>query len=146
MEFKEINGDLFSAPKTSSIAHCVAADLKMMAGIAVKFKSMFGQVDNLKAQNVKTGGLAVLKDSERYIYYLVTKAGSYAKPTYPDLMSSLSAMKDHMVNNGVKELAMPQIGCGIDGLEWEKVEKIIKVVFQETDVRVTIYKFVPQSF
>lgn len=144
MQYKEVNGDLFESPKSSSLAHCVAADFLMAAGIAVKFKSLFGQVDTLKSQNVKTGGVAVLKVSERYLYYLVTKVRSYEKPTYPDLMSSLSAMKDHMVNKGVKELAMPQIGCGLDGLSWDKVEKMIKQVFQETDVEITVYKFVPQ--
>lgn len=35
---KDIEGDLFSAPKDVSLAHCVAADMKMGAGIAVKFK------------------------------------------------------------------------------------------------------------
>lgn len=35
---KEIEGDLFSAPADVSLANCVAADLDMSAGIAVKFK------------------------------------------------------------------------------------------------------------
>lgn len=47
---KEINGDLFSAK--TSMAHCVGADLKMGMGIAVKFKEMFGGVDELKNQKV----------------------------------------------------------------------------------------------
>jgi hypothetical protein len=47
---KEINGDLFSA--TTSLAHCVGADLKMGMGIAVMFKKMFGGEDELRRQNV----------------------------------------------------------------------------------------------
>ena len=35
---KEINGDLFSADDSYSMAHCVAADMKMGKGIAVKFR------------------------------------------------------------------------------------------------------------
>lgn len=35
---KEISGDLFSAPSDYALAHCVSADLRMGAGIAVKFK------------------------------------------------------------------------------------------------------------
>lgn len=37
-KFTDIEGDLFSCSKDSSLAHCVAADMKMGAGIAVKFK------------------------------------------------------------------------------------------------------------
>lgn len=35
---KEINGDLFSASDEYALGHCVAADLRMGAGIAVKFR------------------------------------------------------------------------------------------------------------
>lgn len=93
----EVEGDLFSAPKEYSLAHCVAADLGMGAGIAVKFKQIYGQLDTLHAQNVQTGGVAVLKDNERFIYYLVTKPQSWDKPTYESLRSSLNAMREHMV-------------------------------------------------
>lgn len=35
---REINGDLFAAPEEYALAHCVAADLRMGAGIAIKFR------------------------------------------------------------------------------------------------------------
>lgn len=95
--FREIEGDLFSAPKTYSLAHCVAADLKMGAGIAVAFRDKFRQIDKLKEQGVKAGGVAILKDDERFIYYLISKNDTYKKPTYQDLFHSLHAMKNHMV-------------------------------------------------
>lgn len=47
---KEVNGDLFSAK--SSLANCVGADLKMGAGIALKFKQLFGGENELRKQNV----------------------------------------------------------------------------------------------
>ena len=52
----EIKGDLFSCPETSSMAHCVSADLHMGRGIATAFKKTFGRVEELKAQ----GTLATL--------------------------------------------------------------------------------------
>lgn len=47
---KTINGDLFTA--TCSLAHCVGADFRMGAGIAVKFRDLFGKIDELKNQKV----------------------------------------------------------------------------------------------
>lgn len=36
--FREVEGDLFTASKDYALAHCVASDLKMGAGIAVAFR------------------------------------------------------------------------------------------------------------
>lgn len=38
---------------------------------------------------------------------------------------------------------MPQIGCGLDGLEWNRVMTTIRYVFGEYDLDVAIYKFTP---
>ncbi|XP_055625041.1 ADP-ribose glycohydrolase OARD1-like isoform X2 [Toxorhynchites rutilus septentrionalis] len=142
---REIEGDLFAAPKDHSLAHCVAADLKMGGGIAVKFKQVFKKIDELKAQSVGVGGVAVLKDEKRYVYYLVTKKASYDKPTYDDLTKSLEAMKKHMSENGAKKLAIPRIGCGIDGLEWNKVKSILNGTFGGAgDFEIVVYNFVPK--
>ncbi|CAG9810591.1 unnamed protein product [Chironomus riparius] len=142
---KTINGDLFSA--TVSLAHCVGADFKMGMGIAVKFRDLFGKVDYLKSQNVKSGGCAVLKvqNPDRYIYYLVTKpmTAPGVLPSYDSLESSLKSMRDHMVANDVKQVAMPQIGCGLDKLQWDEVEKRLRNVFQNDDIQVDVYVYSP---
>ena len=39
----------------------------------------------------------------------------------------------------ITKLAMPKIGCGIDGLDWEKVSKLIKIVFEDLDIDIKIY-------
>ncbi|XP_073824343.1 terminal ADP-ribose protein glycohydrolase 1 isoform X3 [Musca autumnalis] len=140
----EVDGDLFSAPDTHSLAHCVAADFGMGAGIAVKFKQIFGKVDELLSQGAQTGSVAVLKDNQRFIYYLVTKDQSWDKPTYNSLRSSLEAMREHMKSNNVQKLAIPRIGCGIDGLEWNKVTSELSAVFCNENLEIVVYNFVPK--
>lgn len=136
----ETKGDLFKlAPDTASIAHCVSQCLTMGKGIAVQFKSRFGQVDQLREQKRAVGDVAVLKDNGRYVYYLVTKAVYYGKPTYDTLESTIVAMKQHCTQNGVKQLAMPQLGCGLDRLAWSKVKSILLRQFATMDIELLVF-------
>uniref|UniRef100_A0A1A9ZW17 Macro domain-containing protein n=1 Tax=Glossina pallidipes TaxID=7398 RepID=A0A1A9ZW17_GLOPL len=40
--------------------------------------------------------------------------------------------------------AIPRIGCGIDGLEWDKVCAEINEVFYNDNVNTVVYNFVPK--
>ncbi|KAH8327626.1 hypothetical protein KR074_004799 [Drosophila pseudoananassae] len=140
--YKEINGDLFSAQRDYSLCHCVAADMRMGKGIAVKFRNKFGQLSSLQKQNVQPGGVAILQDQQRYVYYLVTKKTSWGKPTYELLYSSLLAMRQHMISHNVPKLAMPRIGCGLDGLNWTKVKEMVCQIFQSDAVEIAVYNYV----
>ncbi|XP_078359630.1 ADP-ribose glycohydrolase OARD1-like isoform X2 [Oculina patagonica] len=135
----EVRGDLFSCPDSESLAHCISADARMGKGIAVLFKNKFGGVDNIKSQGQKPGGVAILKRGNRHVYYLVTKEKYFNKPTYKTLQSSLVAMRDHCISQGVASVSMPRIGCGLDGLQWPEVRKILGHVFQDTNINVTVY-------
>ncbi|KAF6365007.1 ADP-ribose glycohydrolase OARD1 isoform X1 [Panthera pardus] len=134
-----VKGDLFACPKTDSLAHCISEDCRMGAGIAVLFKKKFGGVQELLNQQKKSGEVAVLKRDGRYIYYLITKKRASHKPTYENLQKSLEAMKSHCLKNGVTDLSMPRIGCGLDRLQWENVSAMIEEVFEATDIRITVY-------
>ncbi|KAF6115342.1 O-acyl-ADP-ribose deacylase 1 [Phyllostomus discolor] len=69
----------------------------------------------------------------------ITKKRASHKPTYENLQKSLEAMKSHCLKNGVTDLSMPRIGCGLDRLKWENVSAIIEEVFDATDIRITVY-------
>uniref|UniRef100_A0A8C5JMZ6 ADP-ribose glycohydrolase OARD1 n=1 Tax=Junco hyemalis TaxID=40217 RepID=A0A8C5JMZ6_JUNHY len=134
-----VKGDLFSCPSTDALAHCISEDCRMGAGIAVLFKKKFGGVQELLDQKKKTGEVAVLQRDDRYIYYLITKQKVSHKPTYESMQKSLEAMRAHCLNNGVTDISMPRIGCGLDGLQWEKVSAILEEVFENTDIKITVY-------
>ncbi|KAK3912018.1 ADP-ribose glycohydrolase OARD1 [Frankliniella fusca] len=148
----EEQGDLFSAPPTTSLAHCVSSDLKMGAGIAVLFRRKFGRVEYLKNQEKSVGEVAYLRDGPRFIFYLITKQWFYDKPTLTTLLRSLLEMRDLCDRFGVRKLAMPRIGCGLDGLQWPIVYEMITEVFSHRGMEVTIYtlpdriSLTPKSF
>ena len=44
-------------------------------------------------------------------------------------------------SKGVTKLAIPRIGCGLDGLVWNKVLDLIREIFVEDDVEITVYNY-----
>ncbi|XP_069669249.1 uncharacterized protein [Periplaneta americana] len=137
----EVDGDLFTAPKEYSLAHCVATDLRMGSGIAVTFRQEFKSVGELFDQKPRVGHMCVLDHEERFIYYLITKKYSNDKPRFEDLVASVQRMKDHCVKHTVKLLAMPRIGCGLDRLEWKEVKPMIEDTFSGVDIKITVYNY-----
>ena len=43
--------------------------MQMDKGIAKKFKDEFGCMDKLRAQKVKTGGVAFIRSGDRFVLY-----------------------------------------------------------------------------
>ena len=136
---EERTGNLFSASPNISLAHCISEDCVMGKGIAKQFAEKFGRLNEIKGQCVKVGGVAILKQKERYIYNLVTKKKYYEKPTFADLRSSLLQMRKHMKENGVEGVAMPKIGCGLDLLDWLQVKRLLKEVFENSGFNIVVY-------
>ena len=135
----EVKGDLFSAPNSASLAHCISRDCKLGAGIAKIFRQRFGRIDELKSMNVMVGGVGPIRVNERFIYNLVTKEHYWGKPTYECLKKSLFAMKEHAIKHNVLEICMPRIGCGLDKLEWSKVMTILGEVFGGGAIHIVIF-------
>jgi hypothetical protein len=55
----------------------------------------------------------------------------------------LKKLRGHVTVNGVKKLAMPRIGCGLDRLQWEKVKFMIEFVFAKVDVEIVVCNLEP---
>ena len=95
-------------------------------------------VEELKSQNTGVGGLAVIQQDSRYIYYLSTKQSYFDKPTMQTLSSSVQAMREHMRANKVQKLPMPRLGCGLDFLAWDAVQEIILAIFNDENVELLV--------
>lgn len=69
----------------------------------------------------------------------MTKRNCYDKPTELTLRHSLLDMKDRCKELGVKSLAMPRIGCGLDGLKWPAVYRMLCEIFCDCGIDITVY-------
>ncbi|XP_026274740.1 uncharacterized protein LOC113203974 isoform X1 [Frankliniella occidentalis] len=137
---KEIKSDLFKMSESHALAHCVGSDFIMSSGIAVEFRKKFRNIPELLDQNKNPGQVAFLKiqNSGQYIYYLVTKLCSTGKPKWEDFEKSVVEWKDLCLQHKIKEIAIPQIGCGRDQLDWKKVSNLLKQQFANTQIEITV--------
>jgi O-acetyl-ADP-ribose deacetylase (regulator of RNase III) len=142
MELTIIKQDLFEMPLDYQLVHCISADYKMGAGIALEFKVRY---ERLKPYLMKYYPL-----SQKYVgtcirtgrvFNLITKEVFYKKPTYKTMESALISLRQHCVEQQVKKLAMPKIGCGLDRLKWGKVQKQIEDIFEDLDIEIVVCEY-----
>ena len=114
------NGNLFES--VDSLANCISSDFKMSDGIARSFKRKFPY----NFPESTNSPLFVQQTKDSFIYQLLSKKRSFQKPTYDSLRQSLEAMTNHANKHKVTQISMPKARCGLDRLEWHKVERIIR--------------------
>ncbi|XP_037822217.1 uncharacterized protein LOC119610890 [Lucilia sericata] len=139
----EQRGHNITAPENCALVHSISADFAMCSSIGMQFNCKYGPSNETLKQYKHTGNVAVLKEQKRYVYNLVTKERNHERSTYIALFYALTATRDHMRQHGVKKLAIPRLGCGIDRLDWLRVKNILEMVFAEDEVDITTYSHDP---
>lgn len=143
MNVNIIKGDLFTADKECVLAHCISSDFALGAGIAKIFCDKLGTKEELERKYTGewdgNGYCAVTNEAEWLVANLITKERSFHKPTYNTLQQALEDFKRQLAAFTSRKIAMPLIGCGLDGLEWKNVRDIIGKVFGDTKYEISVY-------
>jgi hypothetical protein len=63
----------------------------------------------------------------------------FDKPNFVALGKSLKALLRQCLDLGVKQLAIPQIGCGLEGLKWTAVSQLINNIFRQHCIQIDVY-------
>lgn len=87
--------------------------------------------------NERIGGGCIL---EGKVFNLITKERYFRKPTIITMRLALEKMKQICLENNIKKIAMPVIGCGLDRLNWNDVSEQIKSIFTDMHVEILVCK------
>ena len=142
-------GDLFEADAEALVntVNCVGV---MGRGIALQFKKTFPE--NFKqykkqcdAKTLVPGTMFVFDTGnmfgQRYIINFPTKNHWRGKSKIADIESGLTALIDEVRSRKIKSIAIPPLGCGLGGLNWNEVRPLIEEAFAELpDVQVLLYE------
>jgi len=133
----ERTGDVFTTDATY-IGHGANTKGLMGAGIALaireKFPVNYLEYSRICRENLATpGDFSAIPDSGRVIvnFYSQQFPGPDAQYEWvANSFMSFARMASHplRLDNHGNKIAIPQIGCGIGGLQWEPVKKIVEAV------------------
>ena len=142
MIYQEKLKDLFKMKNVDAVAHCIAQDAHMGAGVAVMFDKRYpGMKADLQSRKLQYPTVAIYdkKHNRPDVINLVTKPSSFRPPTYESFMETMNLFRDVVITNNYKTIAMPMIGAGLDRLNWKtQVLPAIHEMFDDLDVEITI--------
>jgi len=136
MTFREEKMDLFTVDESYFLAHCIASDLALGAGVAVPMNKKFGLREKIRQSGQDTKHPTCILTGR--VFNLITKPVSYGKPTLKSLVNALWKMKEIARAEGITKIAMPRIGCGLDRLSWAEVRSSLQEIFENTDIEILV--------
>lgn len=144
------SGDILKSEAEALVntVNCVGV---MGRGIALQFKNAFP--DNFKAyaaacgrDEVQPGRMFVFDTGQltapRYIINFPTKRHWRGKSRIEDIESGLGALAETIREKKIQSIAVPPLGSGLGGLDWEREvrPRIERALASLSDVRIFVYE------
>ena len=146
-EFIDAHGNLLKAD-AEALTNSVNTVGVMGKGIALQFKNAFPA--NFKAyeaackkQAVRLGEVFVFDNGQltppRWIINFPTKGHWRARSRIRDVADGLDDLRHVIEELDISSIALPPLGCGHGGLNWDEVRSLIKERLGDLDVVVHLY-------
>ena len=143
------HGDILRADAEALVntVNCVGI---MGRGIALQFRKAFPE--NYKAYKAECDreamqpGMVFVHDlkrlmNPRYIINFPTKRHWRSKSRIEDIDAGLKALAEEVLKRGIRSIAIPPLGCGLGGLDWQDVRPRIEAALRDLPgVRVLLYE------
>jgi O-acetyl-ADP-ribose deacetylase (regulator of RNase III) len=143
------SGDILAdvAEAVVNTVNCVGV---MGRGIALQFKKAFPENFKVYEEACERGqvqpGRMLFFDigrlqNPRYVINFPTKRHWKGKSRIEDIEAGLVALVREVKARGIRSIAIPPLGCGLGGLDWDVVRPMIESAFRDLpDVDVRIYE------
>jgi O-acetyl-ADP-ribose deacetylase (regulator of RNase III) len=143
-----VHGDLLKA-EVDALVNTVNTVGIMGKGIALQFKQAFPKNFKeyeraCKRKDVKLGKMFVVKMNDmfqpRYIINFPTKNHWKGKAKIEDIQEGLFDLARVIKKEGIHSIAVPPLGCGNGGLDWNDVQSLIETRLKSIpDVKILVY-------
>ena len=132
-----VPGDLLAAD-VEALVNAVNTVGVMGKGLALQFKRAYPTAyaeyrRACEAHEVNLGRMHVVEVGERLIINFPTKGHWRAKSRLGDIEAGLDDLVRILNERQVKSVAIPPLGCGLGGLEWEDVRPRIETTLERLD-------------
>jgi O-acetyl-ADP-ribose deacetylase (regulator of RNase III) len=143
-----VKGDLLKAD-SEALVNAVNTMGVMGKGIALQFKKQFPLNFKLYSDAYKKGKLGIGKmlvvkettlNGEKYIINFPTKIEWSKKSQYSYIEEGLKDLIRVINEHKITCIALPSLGCGNGGLNWDKVKTIIETYLGNLPIRITVFE------
>jgi O-acetyl-ADP-ribose deacetylase (regulator of RNase III) len=139
-----VKGDMFADRYDIRVntINCVGV---MGSGIALAFKvrypKMFCAYKNAcQAGRIRPGRIDEWRDLTDWIINFPTKRHWRDKSNYEDIASGLDSLREYLQRQGLVRVALPALGCGHGGLDWQRVSAMIRERLTDLDAVVFVFE------
>jgi O-acetyl-ADP-ribose deacetylase (regulator of RNase III) len=129
-------GNIFNLKGVSNYAHGCNCAGAMGKGIALQFKEnypkMYLEYKKLCKDNLfSLGDIFMYNHDGGVVFNLGTQKNWRAKADIYAIENSLTKMLSYASQNNILKIALPKIGAGLGGLNWNDVKSIINKISQK---------------
>jgi|SRR6185437_3199482 len=140
-----VKGDLFDVPADIRVntVNCVGV---MGAGVALAFKQRYPEMfkdyqRDCKDGQVTPGTMHVWKSlTGDWIINFPTKRNWRERSRYEDIDAGLDDLRSYLKEFGSVTVALPALGCGHGGLDWDRVSEMIRRKLEGIDAHVLVFE------
>lgn len=124
-------GDIFNIEGVSCFAHGCNCAGAMGKGIAVQFKNRYPVMYKEYKQKCASGAFTlgdayIYSINNEHVFNLGTQKSWRTKAELSALKKAVGAMLQLAQNSNIDRIAMPKIGAGLGGLNWDDVKRSIE--------------------
>jgi O-acetyl-ADP-ribose deacetylase (regulator of RNase III) len=139
-----VRGDLFEYPADVRVntVNCVGI---MGAGVALAAKKLYPKMflaykKACHEGEVQPGRLNIWKRDSEWIVNFPTKRHWRDKSRYEDIEAGLVALRNYLKSYGRIRVALPALGCGHGGLDWQRVSSMIRHHLADLDAEIFVFE------